>query len=44
MTEQKPCPWCKAEYTIIDDDFGQPLHPNFIKFCFYCGRKLKGDS
>lgn len=40
------CPWCKNEYTIytiIDDDFGQPLHPNMIKYCFSCGRPLKGE-
>lgn len=35
------CPWCNAEYTIIDDDFGQPLRPKMINFCFYCGRPLK---
>lgn len=36
----KGCAWCKAEYTIIDDDFGRP---NMIKFCWHCGRKLKEE-
>ena len=37
----KGCAWCKAEYTIIDDDFGQPLIPKIIKHCFHCGKKLE---
>lgn len=43
--EEKDCPWCRpsSEYTIIDDDFGQPLHPSMIKFCFSCGRDLRKD-
>lgn len=41
---KNPCVWCKAEYTIIDDDFGQPLHPNMVKHCFKCGRALKGEA
>lgn len=43
--EEKNCPWCRpsSEYTIIDDDFGQPLHPKMIKFCFNCGRDLRKD-
>ena len=41
-TEKQPCVWCKSEheYTIIDNDFGQPLRPSMIHFCFNCGRKL----
>ena len=41
--EPKPCAWCKSEheYTIIDDDFGQPLRPSMIHYCFNCGRKLR---
>lgn len=36
------CPWCSdKEYTIIDDDFGQPIHPKMIHYCFRCGRELK---
>lgn len=38
------CAWCKAEYTIIDDDFGQPLHPNYVKYCFYCGKKIEENN
>jgi hypothetical protein len=38
---KEPCPWCNAEYTILDDDFGQPLHPHFIRFCFFCGREFE---
>lgn len=40
----KECPWCKSEYTIIDDDFGQPLHLKMIKFCFNCGRPLSNEA
>lgn len=40
-SKDKPCAWCKAEYTIIDDDFGQPVHPTKVKFCFNCGRRLR---
>lgn len=36
------CAWCKADYTIIDDDFVQPIHKKMIKFCWHCGRKLEG--
>lgn len=49
-TEKQPCAWCKTEgeCTIIDytifDDFGQPLHPRMICYCFRCGRKLKEDG
>lgn len=39
----KGCAWCKAEYTIIDDEFLQPVHPNLIKFCWHCGRKFKEE-
>lgn len=38
------CAWCKAEYTIIDDEFAQPISQKMIKFCWHCGRKLKGDN
>lgn len=40
----KDCPWCKAEYTIIDDDFGQPVHPNMVKFCWHCGKPLTKEA
>ena len=38
--QSKGCPWCKAEYTIVDDDFGQPIRPDKVKFCWNCGRML----
>ena len=38
------CAWCKAEYTIIDDEFAQPISQNMIKFCWHCGRKLEGNN
>ena len=43
---KEPCPWCKTEgeYTIIDNDFGQPLRPSMIHFCFNCGRKLMEEA
>lgn len=40
----KECPWCKSEYTVIDDDFGQPVHPKMIKFCWKCGRPLTPEA
>ena len=38
------CAWCKAEYTIIDDDFAQPISRKMIKFCWHCGRKLEDNN
>lgn len=40
------CAWCKGkgEYTIIDDDFGQPLRPSMVHYCFNCGRKLREED
>lgn len=42
------CGWCggrSVEWSVIDEDFGQYVHPNFIRYCFHCGRKLKeGDD
>jgi hypothetical protein len=38
------CAWCKAEYTIIDDEFAQPINQKMIKFCWHCGRKLEGNN
>jgi uncharacterized protein HemX len=37
----EPCAWCNSEYTIVDDDFCQPVLPKLIKNCFHCGRKLR---
>ena len=37
--KKEPCPWCNSEYSIIDDDFCQPLHTDFIRFCFFCGKE-----
>lgn len=44
----KRCCWCtnqrgktELSFSIIDDDFGQYVHPNIIKFCPFCGRELK---
>jgi len=34
------CVWCKSEYTVIYDDFGQPVYPNHVKYCFSCGSPL----
>ena len=42
--KNKGCAWCNAEYTIIDDDFGQPIRPKMIKFCWHCGSKLGEES
>lgn len=37
---EKGCAWCKSEYTVIDDDFGQPVSDKLIKYCFHCGAEL----
>jgi len=42
--KQHDCPWCKAEYTIIDDDFGQPIRTKMIKYCFKCGKTLEDKT
>lgn len=45
---QKGCVWCKGDwtdnFTVIDDDFGQPLTYRHVKFCPMCGRKLDGGG
>lgn len=40
------CSWCSpnSEYTVIDDDFGQPIHPSMVKYCFNCGRELRKEK
>ena len=38
------CAWCKAEYTIIDDEFAQPISQKMIKFCWHCGRELYNNT
>ena len=38
------CPWCKSEYTIVDDDFGQPVHPHMIRYCWHCGSPLTPEA
>ena len=40
---RRGCAWCgrESEWTVIDDDFGQPVHPDLVRYCFHCGRKLK---
>lgn len=54
MSETKPCPWChkesgkpmkpfEIEWSVLDDDFAQHVHPKMIKYCFSCGRKLEGE-
>ena len=50
--QSKICLWChtqngdelpkyKADFSIIDDDFGQYVHPNLIHYCPFCGRKFE---
>jgi hypothetical protein len=45
---EKGCVWCKGDwtdnFTVIDDDFGQPLTYRHVKFCPMCGRKLDGGG
>lgn len=43
-TGGKGCEWCDIEYTIMDDVMEQPVHRGEIRFCFHCGRPLKGAA
>ena len=48
------CPWCytgirpmksfELEWTVIDDDFAQPVPLKAVRYCFCCGRKLDKDG
>ena len=45
------CNWCQnhkgktnLNFSIIDDDFGQYVHPKLIKYCPFCGRKIQEES
>lgn len=29
------------QFSVIDDDFGQYVHPKIIKYCPFCGRELQ---
>lgn len=47
MDDKKYCPWCQDKngktdlaFGVMDDDFGQWVHINMIKFCPFCGRRL----
>ena len=51
MAEQKRCMWCMnskgktdLNFSVIDDDYVQYVHLNLIKFCPFCGRKLRADN
>lgn len=46
--KDKRCAWCTnrngktdLQFSIIDDDFGQYVHPKIIKYCPFCGRELQ---
>ena len=30
----------KVEWSVIDEDFGQRVHPTLIHYCPFCGRYL----
>ena len=47
MMNEKSCLWCTnhkgktdLQFTIVDDNFGQYVHPKLIKYCPFCGREL----
>lgn len=51
MTHGEDCSWCRnrkgktdLNFTVIDDDFGQYVHPKLIKYCPFCGRKIQEES
>lgn len=46
MTNKK-CAWCQdhngkidLDFSIIDDNFGQYVHRDLIKYCPFCGKRL----
>ena len=51
MDKTKRCPWCQnskgktdIDFSVIDDAFGQYVNVSLIKYCPFCGRKLKGGA
>lgn len=46
--QNEPCAWCKGDWTdnfsVIDENFGQPLTYRHVKFCPMCGRKLRSPA
>ena len=45
------CPWCQnhkgktdLDFGVIDDACGQFVKQSMIKFCPFCGRKLRSDN
>ena len=35
------CPYCCEKVTIIHNRFGRKVFDYQIRYCFYCGRKLR---
>lgn len=39
-----PCAWCKGDWTdnfsVMDENFAQPVHNRIVKHCPFCGRRL----
>ena len=38
------CPYCDRKITIIDNNQGKKFYDSAIKYCFYCGKKRKGED
>jgi len=48
------CQWCHIlrkplnsatiEWTVLDDDFCQPVTNKLIHYCFHCGRRLDKED
>lgn len=48
---EQECAWCKDynkpnwdSFGVLDEDFGQYVHPNMVKYCPFCGRRLGGKK
>lgn len=44
LSDSEICPWCDAEYTIIDYNLHEQVMQDMIKHCFHCGRKLRANK
>ena len=51
MTDKERCVWCTAPngktditFAVIDDDLGQYVKGELIKYCPFCGKELEDNE